>query len=209
MSDDDDLLARLRNADPARNVPASDAWIESLAQSTMQSPMEAPMSTTQQSPAEHGTRRTWFLTAAAAIAVAALALGGWSLTRGDDAATVATPKTVMTLKGPAQPDVMAMCMRVEPETVATMQVAFDGTVTAVEGNQVTLDVNRWYAGGDTDQVTLTQVNPDQFVLLEGGVTLEDGQRYLVTAYDGQVNGCGFSAAWSQELQDIFDQAFAG
>jgi len=202
---DDDLQARLRDADPALRAPSPDsAWIDILAQSTMEAPMNVP------EPAA-GTRRTWLLTAAAAVVVAALGFGGWTALQGDDnrAGQVAQEKTVMTLKGPAKPDAMAMCMRIEPTTVGQMQVAFDGTVASVDGDSVTLDVNKWYAGGDTDQVQLTQISEADWVALEGGITLEQGQRYLVTAHDGVVNGCGFTAPWSQELQDIFDQGFSG
>jgi len=202
---DDDLQARLRDADPALRTPSPDsAWIDTLAQSTMEAPMNIP------EPAS-GTRRTWILTAAAAVVVAALGFGGWTALQGGDdhSNQVAAPaKTVMTLKGPAKPDAMAMCMRIEPTTVGQMQVAFDGTVASVDGDSVTLDVNKWYAGGDTDQVALTQISESDWVALEGGITLEVGQRYLVTAHDGQVNGCGFTAPWSQDLQDIFDQGFA-
>ena len=119
---------------------------------------------------------------------------------------VATEKTVTTLTLPA-PDAMAMCMQVTPEAVAQMQLAFDGTVSAISGDEVTLDVAKWYVGGDTDQVRLTQLGQPEMIALEGGIQLEQGQRYLVTAHEGVVNGCGFTAQWSQDLQDIFDQAF--
>ena len=200
---DDDLQARLRDADPARRTPPPDpSWIDTLAQSTMEAPMTTP------EPAA-GTRRTWLLTAAAAVLVAALGVGGWSALSGDDNRDqVAREKTVTTLIVP-KPDLAAMCMQLTPETVGQMQVAFDGTVSSIEGEEVTLDVTKWYVGGDTDQVKLVQNSPDAMIALEGDIQLEQGQRYLVTAHDGQVNGCGFTALWSQELQDIFDQAFAG
>jgi hypothetical protein len=203
---DDDLQARLRDADPALRTPSPDSvWIDTLAQSTMEAPMNVP------EPAA-GTRRTWLLTAAAAVVVAALGFGGWTALQGDDnrGGQVAQEKTVMTLKAPAAQagGPAAMCMRLEPTTVGQMQVAFDGTVASVDDDTVTLDVNKWYAGGDTDQVALTQISQAEWVALEGGITLEAGQRYLVTAHDGVVNGCGFTAPWSQELQDIFDQGFA-
>ena len=205
---DDDLQARLRDADPALRHPAGTAptdpaWIDTLAESTMEAPMNTP------EPAA-GSRRTWILTAAAAVVVAALGFGGWSALQGNDDRPnqVAREKTVMNLKAP-KADAMQMCMRVEPQTVGQMQTAFDGTVSAVNGDEVTLDVTKWYVGGDTDQVKLTQISDNGMIALEGGVQLEQGQRYLVTAHDGFVNGCGFSAPWSQELQDIFDQAFAG
>jgi len=200
---DDDLQARLRDADPALRAPAPDpSWIDTLAQSTMEAPMNTP------EPAA-GSRRTWILTAAAAVVVAALGFGGWTALQGTDERPnqVATEKTVTTLKAPAKADTSQMCMRVEPASVAQMQVAFDGTVSAVNGDEVTLEVSKWYVGGDTDQVKLTQISNDGMIALEGGIQLEQGQRYLVTAHDGVVNGCGFSALWSQELQDVFDQAF--
>jgi len=200
---DDDLQSRLRDADPARRTPPPDpSWIDTLAQSTMEAPMTTP------EPAA-GTRRTWILTAAAAVLVAALGVAGWSALSDDNRADqVAREKTVTTLTVP-EPDPMMMCMQLTPETVGQMQVAFDGTVSSIEGEEVTLDVTKWYVGGDTDQVKLVQNSPDAMIALEGDIELEQGQRYLVTAHDGQINGCGFTALWSQELQDIFDQAFAG
>jgi len=201
---DDDLQARLRDADPARRQPDADsAWIDALAQSTMEAPMSTP------EPAAGG-RRTWILTAAAAVVVAALGFGGWrAIDSSDDRSDeVAREKTSITLTVP-KPDAMAMCMQLTPETVGQMTMAFDGTVAAISGDEVTLDVTKWYVGGDADQVKLTQVSTDTMLALEGGIQLEQGQRYLVTAHDGTVNGCGFTAQWTQELQDIFDQAFAG
>jgi hypothetical protein len=200
---DDDLQARLRDADPALHDAAPDpSWIDTLAQSTMEAPMSTP------EPAA-GTRRTWILTAAAAVVVAALGFGGWTaLQSNNDDNKVAAAKTSLTLKAPAGGSAAQMCMQITPETVGQMQMAFDGTVAEVNGDEVTLDVSKWYVGGDTQQVKLTQINQDQWVALEGGINLEAGQRYLITAHDGVVNGCGFSAPWSQELQDIFDQAFA-
>jgi hypothetical protein len=35
-----------------------------------------------------------------------------------------------------------------------------------------------------------------------------GARYLVTATDGTVNGCGFSGPWTQEMADTYAAAFA-
>ena len=34
-----------------------------------------------------------------------------------------------------------------------------------------------------------------------------GSRYLVTAYDGTVNYCGFSGPWTQEMADAYAAAF--
>ena len=45
--------------------------------------------------------------------------------------------------------------------------------------------------------------------LGGSIDFQVGSRYLVTAYDGIVNYCGFSGPWTQELADAYAAAFAG
>ncbi len=38
---------------------------------------------------------------------------------------------------------------------------------------------------------------------------EEGGRYLVSATDGRVTVCGFSAPYSAELAALYEQAFPG
>jgi hypothetical protein len=45
--------------------------------------------------------------------------------------------------------------------------------------------------------------------LIGGIPFEVGGQYLVTAYDGNVNYCGFTGESTPELKDAFEEAFAG
>ena len=42
-----------------------------------------------------------------------------------------------------------------------------------------------------------------------GVDFGQGQRYLLTATGGVVNGCGFSGPATPELERAFDEAFPG
>lgn len=86
-----------------------------------------------------------------------------------------------------------------------MPVAFSGTVVDASDARVLLDVDRWYRGGDAEQVSLTagaaaptSIDP---------LVFEEGERYLLTATAGMLNYCGFSASWSQRGADDFDVAF--
>ncbi len=88
-----------------------------------------------------------------------------------------------------------------------MPVALAGTVTEVQPEQVTVDVDRWYRGGDADVVTIA-VQSGNSVALDG-VDFRQGERYLITATDGTVNGCGFSGPATPDLEQAFDQAFGG
>jgi hypothetical protein len=85
-----------------------------------------------------------------------------------------------------------------------MPVAFAGTVVSEEGGAVTLRVDRWYRGGDADQVRLA--SPGGSVALDG-VDLREGGPYLIAATGGTVNGCGFSGPPTPELRRAYGEAF--
>ncbi len=102
-------------------------------------------------------------------------------------------------------DAMASCLPLDAATLATMSPAFAATATAVEGEIVTLDVDRWFAGGDAATVEL-QAQPGLEALI-AGFTFEVGQEYLITAAEGTVNFCGYSGPATPELTAVFDQAF--
>jgi len=101
---------------------------------------------------------------------------------------------------------MSSCLPFDVATLAGMSPAFAGTVTSVDGGKVVLDVDRWYAGGEAEQVLLSQPDATTSAALDG-VTFEEGERYLVTAAQGTVNGCGYSGPATPELEAAFDQAF--
>jgi hypothetical protein len=68
--------------------------------------------------------------------------------------------------------------------------------------------DHWYKGGDADQITIAQPDPQSSVALDG-VTFEQGKSFLLTVTNGTVNGCGFSGPATPQLQQSFKDAFAG
>lgn len=101
----------------------------------------------------------------------------------------------------------ARCFPVDETTVANVDLAFDGTVTTLTDDTVTLAVRQWYTGGDAAEVTLDvrEVPPT----LAGYFDFAEGERYVVSANgDGVVMVCGFSAPYDAELAGIFERAFA-
>jgi hypothetical protein len=83
----------------------------------------------------------------------------------------------------------------------TDAVAFGGTVTAIEGDRVVLDVDVWYQNGEADQVELV-AGADMPSAALDGVDFVPGTRYLVTVVDGAVGICGYSGPASPELEAL-------
>jgi hypothetical protein len=104
-------------------------------------------------------------------------------------------------------DITQMCIAFSPEELEKVaEIAFAGTVTAVNGNDVTLTVDDWYRGGDAAEVALNA--PQGMEALIGGIPFEVGAQYLITAQDGNVNYCGFSGPATPEYAAAFEEAFA-
>lgn len=144
------------------------------------------------------------ITAAAALVVAGAAVVG-NITGGDDEPqAAATPPLELSL---GADDAMASCLPFDVSILSTMSPAFAATATAVEPGAVTLEVDRWYSGGDADTVILR--TPNSSPALIGGFEFVAGERYLITAADGNVNFCGFSGVATPELTAAFDAAFPG
>ena len=138
------------------------------------------------------------LSRSARVAVAALFLAACS------SGTIADPVPVLELSAGAG-DAMASCLAFDAGVLAEMDIAFEGTATAVDGDRVTLSVVRWYKGGDAGEVAV--IGPPGQEALIGGITFEVGGRYLVSATDGTVNYCGFSGEYTPELASGFEEAF--
>ena len=197
--DEQELAARVRAADPAGGPAPADSWIDDLVETTMAT--DATETSTEPS-----ARRTWAMVAAAAAVAAATGGGAWALSADDEdpRRLEAEPKTELTLTLPA-PDTMQMCVEFSPAVLAPIQVAFSGEVTEVDGSTVRLTPDHWYRGGDADVVVLEAPSPD--VMLEGGIVLEVGERYLISADDGQVATCGLSGPYTQEMAAAYVEAF--
>ena len=150
----------------------------------------------------------WFLAAAAAVVlVAAIGVGGWWAGAPDDPTVRALPAAPLALSV-VPGGVMTSCIPFDVAILADMPVAFAATATAVDGDSVILDVDRWYAGGSGESVTIA-VPVGQTSAALDGVDFEQGEQYLLTATEGTVNGCGFSGPRTPELQKAFAKAFPG
>ena len=68
------------------------------------------------------------------------------------------------------------------------------------------DVTEWYRGGPADQVTVDAPPTDMQALVQAA-DFQAGQRYLVSANDGFVTVCGFTAAYSDDLAALYAEAF--
>lgn len=197
---DDDLRQRLRAADPVATTESDPSRIRTLAEAAMTTTLDDSSTTTS------GGRRTGtgLRVLAAAAAVAALGTAGLMVLGPDDEQPAAAPETLeLTLPGD---DAMSSCIQYSVDFLAQMPVAFAGTATAVEDGTVRLDVDRWYRGGTADVVELE--NPTGPMTAIDGIELTAGSRYLVTASnDGMVNGCGYTAPWSEPMAEDFATAF--
>lgn len=196
----DELRDRLAKLDPMPpGVPT-----EAVTTPSSRELLEDIMST----PIEQETRparRPWVAAAVAAVALVVVAVGGYALFAGDGAEPVAqTPPLV--LDGGAG-DTMASCIAFSVDQLATMPVAFEGTVTSIDGETVTLAVDRWFTGGDAATVEIHA--PMGLEALIGTVPFAEGEQFLVTAFDGTVNYCGFSGPSTPEFRAAFEEAFGG
>jgi hypothetical protein len=100
---------------------------------------------------------------------------------------------------------MAMCLEFDIAILQAMTPAFGGTVVELTDSVATIEVDRWFTGGDAG---IVQINyTPGFEALIGTPTLEVGQRYLITATDGVVNGCGYSGVATADYEASFEQAF--
>ncbi len=102
----------------------------------------------------------------------------------------------------------AMCIRFDLGRLAQQEYAFDGTVTAIDGESVTFAVGNWFRGSGDASVTLTEVG------LGGGVTttgtlvdFQIGGRYLVSGAGGVITGCGYSQDWDASAAADWASAF--
>jgi len=200
----DELRERIARLDPMH----SGVRTESVTSQSSREELEKIMSTppveqpeTQPTPKKNG----WFLGVAAAAALVVAVGGAIVLSGGTDGDPVAQGPLLELNAGADDP--MAMCIQFSVEELARAPLAFEGTVTSVEGETVTLDVDQWFKGGDAGQVEINA--PAGMEALIGGIPFEVGGQYLVTAYDGNVNYCGFTGPSTPELRSAFEEAFPG
>jgi hypothetical protein len=102
---------------------------------------------------------------------------------------------------------MASCLMYDPATLPTFDIVFDGTVTAVDGDRVTFDVNTGWKGVG-DSITLTDPNVDA-ALIGPLPDFAVGGRYLVTAAGDTINACGYTLDHDAGTASEWAAAFGG
>lgn len=102
---------------------------------------------------------------------------------------------------------MAMCIQFETAVLAASDTAFDGVVTAVDGDQVTFSVNTWYAGSGEASATLTNNGLGDMGVSGSGSEFEEGARWLISANDGVIAGCGYSLPYDDDFAGDWLSAF--
>jgi len=201
----DELEQRLRSANPA---PAAEQgqpvapWIQDLVEATM-------TITDGRADARAGERATqrhrWLAVAACGAAAVAVSGGLYASMRDPGPQASASPAVQLAL---GHSNATESCLPFSVGALRDKPTAFSGTVTAVEGGTVRLKVDRWYRGGESQEVLLKAPTADD-VALVGAVTFEQGQRYLVTASEGVVSSCGYTGPWSAQYEAAVQDAFKG
>ena len=197
---DDELQVRLRAADPAASLPPADpSRVARLLEDTMS---EDP-STESRATGTHGRGPlTWLLAAAAVLGVA-------RLDDDEQRARVAEHEPTLTeLRAPAAAAYAARCMLPSARTIASQEVAFEGTVDDIADGVVTLTPTHWYHGPETGMV-LIESPAARLADLIGAARFEVGQSFLVSATGRQVTVCGLTAPYSTDLAALYAEAFPG
>lgn len=199
----DDMRERLARLDPMHSgvptEPTTTGSSRELLERIMSTPTKEHLAN-QTAP----RRRIWAIGVAAVAALVLAVGGGLALTGGDDTPPLADAPPLELAAG--EEDMMAMCIVFSPEELERVaEVAFEGTVTAVDGDTVTLSVDTWFRGGDTSEVVLNA--PQGMEALIGGIPFTVGSQYLISAQGGTVNYCGFSGETTPDLRAGFEAAF--
>ncbi|MGZ5400143.1 MAG: hypothetical protein ACXWDM_09015 [Nocardioides sp.] len=209
---DDELFARLRDADPAASLPAADpSRVARLLEDTMSHDTDT-VTESRQTGTYGRSLLTWLVAAAAVVLIGA---GGFLTFAdlGDDAITPPTAGTdssipALTVTELTMPGAAAgRCMVPNAGLLSGAAYAVDAEAISIAGGVVVLRPTEWFAGDPTDLVEVDQSSPDMQTLI-GATRFEEGQRYLVAGTDsGQVMVCGFSGPHSEELAALYSEAF--
>ncbi|MEU4563037.1 hypothetical protein AB0F72_32040 [Actinoplanes sp. NPDC023936] len=223
---DDDLRARIRQADPAASwEPASPDEVARLLEKTMIDGTTAVANKNRASKNRAGKnrasknragenqvdknrvgRRRHYALAAAALVLIAAAGAGWIVTQQILTQQGGADPVTVRLTGPG--GIAAKC--VEPTAArlaASADLAIEGTVAAVTDSTVTIDVTRVFHGADADRVEVAQAWETSEQLMGTGA-FETGKDYFVASSGGTVMICGYSGeASAPGLRDLYEQAF--
>jgi len=209
MASGPDPIEQLRAADP---IDADDVPEASLARVSART-QEHIMTDTQRD-GESRSRRPLAIGGAIALTGAlalAIAFGsGLGVQAPGPVAVAPSPSSEpesSTDPGLAGGGGMASCIMYDPAILPTFEIVFDGTITAIDGDQLTFEVNEGWKGVG-GSVTLTALDTS-IALLGPTPDFEVGGRYLVTAAGSTVNACGYTLDYDAETATSWAAAFGG
>jgi len=210
MADHDELDA-LRRADPVdqASLPSArglegQALFEriTMAHTTTDHPTVQP---------PKPRRPRWAIAVVAAAVVIAGAVIGLAAGGDDEADDVAQPPPTSTEPISPGGQTSQMCIEVyDVATIANREMAFDGTVVAVNGDDVTFEVNQWFRGGSAEETTVGGASGLGTLTSVGeAVALEPGTRLLVAGDQQFAWSCGFTQPYDADVAADWERAFGG
>jgi hypothetical protein len=205
-----DPIDQLRAADPIHADDVPDASLARVAARIQ----EQIMTDKQHDPTVRHPRGplAWVggLAVVGVIALAfAIALGnGFGAQTPPPIAANPTPSEAPDPNGtPAAGGGMASCLVYDPANLPTFETVFDGTVIAINGDQVMFTVNDGWKNAD-GSITLTAPQVD--IALTGPLPeFTVGGRYLVTAAGSTINACGYTLDYDADTAAKWAAAFGG
>ncbi|MGW1781345.1 hypothetical protein ACWCQQ_19705 [Streptomyces sp. NPDC002143] len=193
---DDELLARLKSADPALTphapLPDIDRLVEDIltTDTALQTGSTVPVKTA----ARRSRRQLLGLAAAAGLLLLGGGIAGGVMANDDNGHSTSTgPLTLTTHSGFGS----QKCVAPGPDTLRGYPTLFVGTVTSIKGSTVTFRVDHWLKGGDTETVVL-----DSDANRPEALTFSEGERYIVAAENGVVPACGANGATDETVDEL-------
>ena len=203
MGNGSDPVDRLRAADPVRADGVPDASLARVAARIQEQIMTDIAHGTTASRNRRPLALFGTLGAAGVLALAIALSSGFGIGSPGPVGTGDTPSTDPGAGGGG----VASCLVYDPAALPTFEIVFDGTVTAVDGDQVTFEVNSGWKGAD-GSITLTA--PEANPALTGPLPeFAVGGRYLVTAAGSTINACGYTLDYDAQTAAEWGAAFAG
>ncbi|MGW2045262.1 hypothetical protein ACWCPF_08765 [Streptomyces sp. NPDC001858] len=197
---DDELLARLKPADPALTPHAPLPDIDRLVEDILTT--DTALRTGDTVPAKtavwRSRRQLVGLAAAAGLLLLGGGIAGGVMTNDDNGHAASTGPLTLTVQSGFGNQ---KCVAPSPDTLGAYPTLFVGTVTSIKGSTATFRVDHWLKGGDTETVVL-----DGDASRPEALTFLEGERYVVAAENGVVPVCGANGA-PDETVDEFRQAF--
>jgi hypothetical protein len=199
----DELRERVARLDPMHSAVPTEPTTNGSSRELLETIMSTPTKLPTQPPADN-SRRVWTFAAAAVAALVLAVAGGLSLIGGEETPPTAEPPLELVAGGE---NTISTCIMFSPDELDRVaEIAFEGTVTAVDGDTISLTVDTWFRGEEATEVVLRA--PQGMEALIGGIPFEVGSQYLISAQDGTVNYCGFSGPSTPNLRAGFETAFA-